>query len=601
MTDVEVLIVGAGPTGLMTANLLGQAGIDVLVAERRPGAVTEPRAVSIDDEAMRTLQGAGLLGLASRVVVPGTGTKYFGARGQLLAYAHGPAAPPSGHPVKNPIDQPEFERMLLEGLRRFPRARVEFASTLVGFAQDEEGVVARLRSSDGSERSVRASYMLGCDGGRSPVRSALGIRMAGSTFAQPWIVVDLVDDPHDERFAMHHGDPRRPTVIVPGRDGRCRYEFMLLPGEDPQTAASVPFVRRLLAPHRAEVHAAQIVRSAVYGFHALTAERWRKNRVLLLGDAAHLMPPFAAQGLNTGLRDAANLAWKLAAVLHGKAGEKLLDTYERERRPHAEATIRLSVRLGRLMMTTGRTRASLRDAALAAAVRVPPVRRYLTEMRYKPPPRYRDGMVVADPGDGHELAGTLLPQPRVLTHEGRQLPFDEVLGPGWSLLAVEADHATDRLSHALWELLDPRLVAVRLDDRLPRSDNGEIGVAGVDGKLDAALGPYRGRFVLVRPDRFVAAVFGFEEEREVGDRLARLGSAPRPRLTPRPERADTPQAAVRPAHPDGSQVRAQETIGKGGWGAKRGSKELEDARSADAHETGGMGASGDGSVRKSIP
>lgn len=159
------------------------------------------------------------------------------------------------------------------------------------------------------------------------MRSALGIRMTGSTFAQPWIVVDCIEDAHDERFALHHADPQRPTVIVPGRDGWCRYEFMLLRGEDPQIATSFSFVRRLLALHRGEVTPEQVIRSAVYGFHALNAERWKEDRVLLLGDAAHLMPPFAAQGLNSGMRDATNLAWKLAAVLRGRAGERLRDTY----------------------------------------------------------------------------------------------------------------------------------------------------------------------------------------------------------------------------------------------------------------------------------
>ncbi|CAA9531785.1 MAG: 3-(3-hydroxy-phenyl)propionate hydroxylase, partial [uncultured Rubrobacteraceae bacterium] len=436
-SDPEVLIAGGGPTGLLAANLLGQSGIKVLVVERRPGAVEEPRAVSLDDEAMRSLQGAGLLELASRgVVLPGTGTKYFGAKGQLLAYARGPATPPFGHPVKNPIDQPEFERMLLGGLRRYPGVRVEFSATILDFEQDAEGVSARVRSSDGSTSRVRARYLLGCDGGRSTVRHALGIRMTGTTFAEPWIVVDCVDDPHDERFAMHHGDPRRPSVVVPGRGGRCRYEFMLLPGEDPETASSLPFVRRLLAPHRGEVGPEQIVRSAVYTFHALVTERWRAGRTFLLGDAAHMMPPFAGQGLNSGMRDATNLTWKMAAVLRGAAGDRLLDTYELERRLHAEAIIRLSTRLGGIMMTTNRAKARLRDASIRTGAALPAVRRFLTEMRYKPAPTYKDGLLVEGSAGG-DLAGRMLPQPRVLLADGGQAPLDDVLGPSFSLLAVD--------------------------------------------------------------------------------------------------------------------------------------------------------------------
>ena len=513
-SDPEVLVVGGGPTGLLAANLLGQSGIGVLVVESRPGAVEEPRAVSLDDEAMRSLQGAGLLELASRgVVLPGTGTKYFGARGQLLAYARGPAKFSFGHPVKNPIDQPEFERMLLEGLRRYPGVRVEFSATLLDFEQDGEGVSARVRSSDGSVRSLRLRYLLGCDGGRSTVRHALGIRMTGTTFAEPWIVVDCVDDPHDERFAMHHGDPRRPSVVVPGRAGRCRYEFMLLPGEDPETASSLPFVRRLLAPHRGEVVPEQIVRSAVYTFHALVTERWREGRAFLLGDAAHMMPPFAGQGLNSGMRDATNLAWKMAAVLRGIADDRLLDTYELERRPHAEAIIRLSTRLGGIMMTTNRAKARLRDASIRTGAALPTVRRFLTEMRYKPAPTYKDGLLVKGSAGG-DLAGRMLPQPRVLLADGGQAPLDDVLGPSFSLLAVDPTRDVfGGLLSGLWNELGASRVELKLGDRLPASSPSAVGAADADGLLEPVLGDQRGRLVLLRPDRFVLGVFDPADEK----------------------------------------------------------------------------------------
>ena len=531
--DPEVLIVGGGPTGLLTANLLGQAGIKVLVVETRPGAVEEPRAVSIDDEAMRTLQAAELLELSSRgVVVPGTGTKYFGARGQLLAYARGPAASSFGHPVKNPIDQPEFERMLLEGLQRFSNVRVEFSTTLLDFEQDGEGVSGRVRSSDGLTRSIRARYLLGCDGGRSTVRHALGIRMTGTIFAEPWIVVDCVEDPHDQRFAMHHGDPERPHVIVPGRDGRCRYEFMLLPGEDPETASSFPFVRRLLEPHRGEVSPEQIRRSAIYTFHALVASRWREGRTFLLGDAAHMMPPFAGQGLNSGVRDALNLAWKLHAVLRGHADDGLLDTYEIERRPHAEAIIRLSVRLGSIMMTTSDTKARLRDASIKAGALLPAIRRFLTEMRYKPAPAYKDGLLVKDSADD-DLAGRMLPQPRVLLADGGQALLDEALGPWFSLVAVDPSRDVfAELQSEFWEELGVARVELKLGDRLPTQLTSAVGVADADGLLESVLGGQRGRLMLLRPDHFIMGVFDpAEEDVFVAGVRDALGSGTRGRVS----------------------------------------------------------------------
>ena len=174
---------------------------------------------------------------------------------------------------------------------------------------------------DGNRTEVVTGIVVGCDGGRSTVRDRLAIPMLGASLADPWLVIDTLDDDHDERYAMHHCDPRRPFVIVAGRDGRCRYEFRLLPEEDPQQFTDQASIARLLAPFRT-ISPAQIERCTVYTFHALVAERWRSGPVLLAGDAAHMMPPFAGQGLNSGIRDAHNLAWKIAAVVRGDASQR---------------------------------------------------------------------------------------------------------------------------------------------------------------------------------------------------------------------------------------------------------------------------------------
>ncbi|HYC82549.1 MAG TPA: FAD-dependent oxidoreductase, partial [Solirubrobacterales bacterium] len=332
--ETEVLVVGAGPTGLATANLLAAAGIEVTVVEREPDVAAEPRAVSVDDESMRLLQSLGIPPEPTAALVPGTGTRYYGAGGQLLAGAASPTPPPLGHPLKNPIDHSEFTRLLLDSLRGRERAEVHFGCGLTGLELGADGAVATLATAAGEER-MAARFVLGCDGGRSNVRGLLGIAMRGSSVDQPWLVIDTVGDPHDERYAMHHGDPTRPHVILPGPNGRCRYEFLLLEGEDEGEATSFETARRLLERHRGPVSPADVVRQQVYVFHALLAERWRVGAVFLLGDAAHMMPPFAGQGLSTGLRDAANLSWKLAAVLRGRLGEPVLASYEQERRPHA--------------------------------------------------------------------------------------------------------------------------------------------------------------------------------------------------------------------------------------------------------------------------
>ena len=504
--SVDVLIAGAGPTGLALANLLGRFGSRVLVVETRASTVTEPRAVSIDDESMRTLQSADLLKAAADVVLPGTGTHYYGTNRRSLTYVRGPERSRLGFPIKNPIDQPEFETMLLGGTERFANVEVRFETELVGITAAEDRVDVTLRTAAGGDYAVGAKFLVGCDGGRSRTRKELGVSMIGSSLEQPWIIVDTVEDPHNERYAIHLGDPRRPTVIVAGRDGRCRYEFLLLPNEDPTAACEPRFVDGLLAAHLPPGAVPRVIRSQVYRFHALVAERWRVGRVLLAGDAAHMMPPFAAQGLNSGLRDAQNLAWKLAAVLADGAGSVLLDTYERERRPHAEATIRLSVRMGRWMMTTDVRRAKLRDVSLRIGLRIPPVRRYIAEMRFKPPQHYDAGLLWAD-GAAHPLLGAMLPQPLVLDALGHEHPLDAMLGPWFSVIAIDpAGPLPAPTGTALWDSLRARPVELRTGDRVARSSSRWPSVATTSPQPE--LEQLGGRMLLVRPDRIVAAVFG---------------------------------------------------------------------------------------------
>lgn len=513
MATPLVLVVGAGPVGLTAANLLGALGVHVLVVERHPTTSDEAKAISLDDESLRTLQLADLDEAVHPVIVPGTGTRYYGVGGRPLVHARGTGERRYGHPFKNPFAQPDLERVLRSALDRFPHVDVRFGTRLVELSQYPDRVWATLASADGDgddvTQQIEAAYVLGCDGGRSTVREQLSIPMRGRSYPDDvWLVVDTLEDPHDERYGMHVCDPDRPLVIVPGRDGRCRYEFRLRQGECAPGGA-VPFglVRDLLRPYR-EIAPEQVERSVAYTFHALLAERLRDGRCFLLGDAAHMMPPFAGQGLNSGVRDAANLCWKVAEVLAGRAADTLLDTYDVERRPHAQAMIELSVRLGRVVMTTDHRRARMRDLCVRAALRSRRGRRYLTEMRYRPDIRVRAGAVVpADGGPGPALAGTLLHQPFVLHGPGCELTrLDDLLGPGWSLLGVGLSD-DDWTAVAAAGLPKARRVDVVLGDRAPRERGGRVAVADADGALDAYLGSLPGRLLLIRPDRLIAAVF----------------------------------------------------------------------------------------------
>ncbi|TDD40152.1 bifunctional 3-(3-hydroxy-phenyl)propionate/3-hydroxycinnamic acid hydroxylase [Actinomadura sp. KC06] len=521
MTD-PVLIVGAGPVGLTMANLLAARGVPVVLVERNAATSDEAKAISLDDESLRTLQAADLAEAVLGIVVPGTGTRYYDRKGRPLFHARGPEPYRLGYTFKNQFAQPELERLLLQSLKDRDGVDVRFGTELVGIEETDGAVTAR---TSGGE--LRASWVLGCDGGRSTIRELKRIDMTGTSHRDVWLVADTVGDEHDERYGMHLGRPDRPTVIVPGRDGRCRYEFRLRPGEGKGgTKPDFATIERLVAPYRA-ITPDQVERCINYTFNAVVADRWHDGRCFLLGDAAHMMPPFAGQGLNSGVRDAANLAWKLAEVWHGRADERLLDTYEPERRPHATAMVAFSERLGRVVMTTDPMRGRIRDGAVRTLLLTPWGRRYLAEMRFRPRAEHTGGLVVRTGTGDERLVGTLLPQPRVLVPPSlRPRLLDEVLGDGMALLGTGVGPDDwDRVASALPAPPAIAHIDVALGDRLPRPHDERQAIADADGRLEAALAGTRGRFVLVKPDRYIAAVFSAAQAAQVATALDQQGIA----------------------------------------------------------------------------
>jgi len=296
-----IVIAGAGPTGLTLANLLGTYGVPCLLLERNAATVAEPRAVSIDDESLRSMQMIGLDDTVMRETVAGYGSHYFSARGRCFAKVQ-PTAEPFGFPRRNAFRQPVLERQLREALMRFPHVTAAFEHELLSFTQDGDGVALRIRHA-GEELRVGCGYLIACDGASSPTRRALGIGMSGSSFRERWLIVDLdnspVASPHTKVFC----NPARPCIALPGPELTRRYEFMLHDDERDEAMLADDTIARLLKEHEAAPQS-RIVRKVVYTFHARLADRWREGRVLLAGDAAHLTPPFAGQGMNSGLRDA---------------------------------------------------------------------------------------------------------------------------------------------------------------------------------------------------------------------------------------------------------------------------------------------------------
>jgi 3-(3-hydroxy-phenyl)propionate hydroxylase len=503
-----VIIIGAGPAGLTLANLLGQYGVRFLLVERNSTTVQEPRAVSIDDESLRTLQAAGVIDTVLRDVVPGYGSVYYTPQRVRFAKVE-PTGTPYGYPRRNAFRQPKLEAQLRLALTGLVGARALFGWQLQKFTQTASQVDLLLVNADGEAREMSCDYLVGCDGAASAVRTALGIVLEGTTYARRWLIVDLENNENTTKHTEVFCDRRRPCITLPGPDRTRRYEFELHRGENDDEMLASERVNALLSAHGADPNAV-IGRKAVYRFHARVAPRWSVGRVLLAGDAAHLTPPFAGQGMNSGLRDAHNLAWKLAAVTTGTIGPDLLQSYELERRDHVWQMIQLALRMGRVMSPSSRLSALLTQTGFFALNLWPPARDYITQMRYKPKPRFSSGFMIPDGRPARRtLVGRLLPQPMVLTVEGRRTLLDDQIGPRFALLVRTAtpERAFAALKHLVWDELGVARVAVLPVGAAPVTLPGGVTVAECDDGFAAALGVDQSKVVLLRPDRYVAACF----------------------------------------------------------------------------------------------
>jgi len=518
--NTDVLIIGAGTTGLTLANLLGQAGVRTTIIDRKAGTVTEPRAVSIDDESLRTMQAAGLDKAVLADVVQGYGVHYFDKPGGRCFGKVEPVGKQYGYPKRNAFRQPLFERTLMHGMERFPNLTQLFCHELIDFTQDASGVLARIQNKAGETVEVHAQYMVASDGGRSPVRKQLGVDMVGSSFKSRWLVVDLDQDDDPFWQTRVYCDAERPVVEVPGPHQTRRFEFMLKDDETDEQMLSDASLSSLLRPFRGE-KAYSLVRKVVYTFHARVASRWQAGRVFLAGDAAHLTPPYAGQGMNSGVRDAHNIAWKLVAVLRGHTAPSALESYESERRDHAWALIRLALNLGVVMAPASALRAKLISSTFRLIGLIPPLRDYFLQMKFKPKPRFTQGLVLSQGKAGNLRAGTMLPQPTLFDSQDHGLLLDEYIGPGFALIQFGEfpSQRVDHLQHPLWDHLDAkRMVIIPKHSVPPPPVPGLTIVHDRNGELSEVFAGAR-TFVLLRPDRYVAALFNLAQESETAQAL----------------------------------------------------------------------------------
>ena len=469
----DVLVVGGGPTGVTLGLLLGRGGVETLVVDKEADIYPAPRAAHIDHEIVRILQELGVANEVMATTRCASRYDFLTAAGEVLLRFEGAnRIGPGGWPASNMIHQPSVEAALRSAAARQPHLQLKTGWNWISCEERGGRVASRIESS-GGEQIVLSRHIVGCDGSRSPVRTAAGIEVDDLQFDEPWLVVDvLVKDPDRlPKANLQICDPARPTTCVLMGAGRHRWEFMLKRGETPEQVTDDAFVSGLLRPWNVE-GAVTIERKAVYRFNAKVAKTWRKGPLMLAGDAAHQMPPFAGQGMCSGIRDAANLAWKLIAITCG-ASETLLDTYQPEREPLVRSIIRTAMMMGRMVCTTDPDAARARDEEMLSA-----------RAAGKAPngslanPPLPDGCIMK----GAKAAGAYFPQPIVASTPAQRL--DDVLGPGsWLIVRSAADRPTvDRL----------RTLAIDEDAlKLFRKD-----VEGWMAKHDADA-------VLIRPDHYV--------------------------------------------------------------------------------------------------
>ncbi|WP_063065783.1 bifunctional 3-(3-hydroxy-phenyl)propionate/3-hydroxycinnamic acid hydroxylase [Nocardia violaceofusca] len=506
MNTFDVAVIGLGPVGELAALLLARAGLTVLALEREADVYPNPRVGVLDGEALRTLQKAGVYERSVPDMLLGAGAQWVSARGKVVATTL-PTEQLQGHPWISAIYQPLLDKQLRAALAEYPDVDIRLGHQLTGLTQDDEGVELTFRDIDGGTGNARARFVVGCDGANSTTRAAIGVELAGSGYTDTWLIIDAkLPEPvtHLPYFQMTL-DPAAPRLTGRLAAGGHRWERKVMPWEDRDELLTPRAARQVIAED-ADPDTAEILRHLIYTFRAESAEHWRVGRVLLCGDAAHLMPPMIGQGLNSGIRDVTNLTWKIAAVVNGGAPLRILDSYEAERRPHADAITTMSVQVGRLVTMQSRWAAAIRDAVGVTLLRVPPLRESVRQGRWRPPARYRSGLLLGQPSLRSPV-GRLFPQPLVRTFSGAEHRLDDISGSGWRIIGWDADprDALSKHGHRIaQDVLGATYVTLISPGQRPvRPGSG----TQILEDLHELSRPYfrRQPFVVLRPDHYICA------------------------------------------------------------------------------------------------
>lgn len=496
----DVAIVGLGPVGAIFANLLARDLLSVAIVERAIDIYDKPRAITLDHEALRVFQAIGLGDFIEQAIAPHNGSHYLGVDGEIIKiFDPMPPPYPLGWVPNVTFVQPEAEQALRDKLAGFANADVFLAAAGVSLRQDDGAVTLTARRESGEDLTIRARYLVGCDGANSFVRKQLGVGLEDLAFDEWWMVVDTLTSEPAKRPAksFQYCSPSRPGTFVPGPRNLRRWEIKLLPDEDPEIAGAPDNVVKLLKGFT-DISDLTIWRSAVYRFHALLGQRWRDRRVLLMGDAVHQTPPFLGQGLCAGIRDAVNLAWKLKLALRGDADDALLDSYEIERKPHVRAVVASAKEFGTIIGELDPVAAAERDVRLRADLKSGKAE----TIRQKFIPDLVSGLIARDA----KLAGRLFVQPHVRAPDGGVCRLDDLLKSEFAIVTAAAEPMAwlSDASRAGWQRLSGERIIITASGESTDA-KGILTVVERDGLFADWMRQNAAAAVIVRPDRYVFA------------------------------------------------------------------------------------------------
>ena len=508
--STDVAILGAGPVGLTIANYLSKQGVSVTMVEQLDSLIDYPRAIGIDDESLRTIQSLGLVDQVLPHTTPNHAMRFLTPKGRCFADIQ-PLTREFGFSRRNAFIQPQVDQILLQSLKQYENTQVLFSRQLTQFSQDAEGVTLNLQNEQGNTETVRAQYLIACDGGNSYVRRNLGIAFEGETAPNQWIVIDLENDPLATPHIYLCCDPVRPYVSAALPHGIRRFEFMVMPGETQEELSKPENIAKLLAKVLPSTDGIEVIRQRVYTHNARIADKFRVDRILLAGDAAHIMPVWQGQGYNSGMRDAFNLAWKVALVVQGKTGPELLDSYQIERKDHAKAMIDLSVMAGHVLAPPKKWQGFVRDGIAYALNYIKPIKQYLLEMRFKPMPKYHDGALLSN-GAKNSPVGKMFIQPQVRLESGEKVLLDDVIANDFAIIAwgVDPQWGISDATMQIWKKLGVKFIQVipevQLGNKNRKQFEGVITVGDIGTDIRSWFGKTTESVVILRPDRFVAAL-----------------------------------------------------------------------------------------------